>query len=381
MNYFSIAKTFFVKKSPIDVTFFVTNKCNARCRHCFYHESLNRREEELSLPEIRRIFHGLRPLARVLLSGGEPFLHKDIDEIVKIIHKAGDVHRIKIPTNGTVSDKILSDVRSILKECPHLTLDIGVSLDGLDEDRDHVMGIEGSFRRSMNTYTRLQCLKKEHPNLIVGVIITQMHSNQERISEIYSYACHTLKADSISFCGVRGSSFKPEEMDIDIGIYENIVKKIKIDTQNKGTLLNRIYEYQRNKAYDYVLETRRRGKRVIPCYSGQIKLVITPKGDVYPCEEFMLTEKTAFQYGNLRDYNYDIKSMMRCEKARKIIKHIMDQKCWCCNECDMSVSVFFNLGLLLKRLQPSGSSQRSFFPFINAVPMERKGHATKSPLS
>ena len=41
--------------TPTALIFFITNRCNARCVHCFYWNELNETVDELSLNEIERI--------------------------------------------------------------------------------------------------------------------------------------------------------------------------------------------------------------------------------------------------------------------------------------------------------------------------------------
>jgi molybdenum cofactor biosynthesis enzyme MoaA len=56
--------------------FFVTSRCNAFCRTCFYHEELNR-PGDLSLAQIERISETMPQITDLCLSGGEPTLHRD----------------------------------------------------------------------------------------------------------------------------------------------------------------------------------------------------------------------------------------------------------------------------------------------------------------
>ncbi|MDH3407692.1 MAG: radical SAM protein, partial [Gammaproteobacteria bacterium] len=53
------------KRRPIQLTFFVTRRCNARCPFCFYLNGDGRdwhRGQELTLEEIRRISHSFGSL-------------------------------------------------------------------------------------------------------------------------------------------------------------------------------------------------------------------------------------------------------------------------------------------------------------------------------
>lgn len=69
-----------------DVSIEVTQKCVNRCIHCSSC-STEKCTMMLQLDTLRRVIQGLHRLKveRVCLSGGEPFLHPDIVEIVKQI--------------------------------------------------------------------------------------------------------------------------------------------------------------------------------------------------------------------------------------------------------------------------------------------------------
>ncbi|MDI6738342.1 MAG: radical SAM protein, partial [Nanoarchaeota archaeon] len=98
---FARKKKAFSLKTPINLTLYVTNKCNANCRHCFYKSELNIEKEEISLSQIEKIAKTLKhPLATLMLSGGEPFLRNDIVEVCKIFLKHNKTRRITISTNG-----------------------------------------------------------------------------------------------------------------------------------------------------------------------------------------------------------------------------------------------------------------------------------------
>src|SRR3989344_2872711 len=90
------------KKEPISLIHFVTNKCNARCKHCFIdfdHPDIFK--GELNLEEIDRLTRSLgKSILNVNLTGGEPFLRKDFFEIVEMYFKNAKINSVYITTNG-----------------------------------------------------------------------------------------------------------------------------------------------------------------------------------------------------------------------------------------------------------------------------------------
>ena len=113
---------------PLYLVFFVTDRCNARCRHCLFGDGTVFPEvsRELSLDEIERVASTMGRLFFLLPTGGEPFLRGDIGEIVRVFYRRTGVRNVAIPTNGSLTARVISTVESILAACPKLTLSIDV---------------------------------------------------------------------------------------------------------------------------------------------------------------------------------------------------------------------------------------------------------------
>lgn len=102
------------------VHLFVTDRCNLRCPTCFVAAS-NRFDNELTTQEWKEIIKELNEFQYITethVEGGEPFLRKDLVEILADYkHKSG----IVLATNGTVPYKLKYDE---LKEIKRLSFSI-----------------------------------------------------------------------------------------------------------------------------------------------------------------------------------------------------------------------------------------------------------------
>jgi len=91
LNTINYAKNIFIKKcaSPIYLIFFVTEICNARCKHCFgnFSNEKEKAKEELSLEEINKISKNMDNLLYLLPTGGEPFLREDLPDIINVFYR------------------------------------------------------------------------------------------------------------------------------------------------------------------------------------------------------------------------------------------------------------------------------------------------------
>ena len=103
-----------------DVSIEVTQKCVYRCIHCSSC-STEKCTMMLQLDPLRRVIQGLHRLnvERVCLSGGEPFLHPDIVEIVKQISDSNiivDIYSCGIVKDAEEAKPLSLELLSIMKK-------------------------------------------------------------------------------------------------------------------------------------------------------------------------------------------------------------------------------------------------------------------------
>jgi molybdenum cofactor biosynthesis enzyme MoaA len=118
---------------PPDLIFFVTSRCNAHCDYCHFIKQIDdkaRKAEELTLDEIDKIAKNYGKISKLSLSGGEPFIRKDIAEIVQAFIDHCGVGIVDIPTNGGFTASIIKQAKKILERNPFLVLELQLSIDG-----------------------------------------------------------------------------------------------------------------------------------------------------------------------------------------------------------------------------------------------------------
>ena len=98
---------------PSVLIFFATSRCNLSCSHCFYHDSLNKKFNELSLDEIDSFTKTMDPLLHLVLTGGEPYLRHDLDQIARIFYENTKVPILTIPSNGWYFEKMDKQIRNM----------------------------------------------------------------------------------------------------------------------------------------------------------------------------------------------------------------------------------------------------------------------------
>ena len=341
---FRHAGSVILKRNPIQLTFFLTKKCNARCPFCFYISDKNLSKEsrpELTLDEIRKISMSTGKLLWLAFSGGEIFLRDDIVEITEVFYERNKPAIILFPTNGLLTDVIREKIEAVLKHCKNSTIAVKLSIDGLEAMHDSIRGMKGGFQKTMHTYNVLGDLLDEYPNFELGINTVFCSANQDNMDEVIEFVNGLDKIRTHTVSLIRGAVSDKALKDIDIGKYLETVNKLAANLKKR---LSGIYNFKGAKlkaAQDIlqrriIYETIKRKKQMIPCYAGRLNLALTEQGDVYPCESFTMN------LGNVRDNEYDIKKILKKRENKNIINSIRDTGCFCTHECYLMTNILFN---------------------------------------
>lgn len=158
---------FFLKR-PFCVSFEVTYSCNARCKHC--HLGGPVQEERATPQKFGERSLELRPVV-AQVSGGEPLLRRDLDEVIKAIKIPNRAPYIVVTTNGVLLTKKRYD------ELRNAGVDeFSLSLDYPDERHDEFRGIPGLFNRLK---TLVQDLDSENHKAITLSCVVQSDNFRE----------------------------------------------------------------------------------------------------------------------------------------------------------------------------------------------------------
>ena len=338
------------KQLPSYFIFYPTSRCNLKCSHCFYHDSLNKKFNELSVDEIDKITKTMDPILSLILTGGEPYLRHDLDKIVKIFYENTRVPIITIPSNGWYLSKMDKQITNMMEWCPYLTLNQQISIDGIGADHDlirmdkQVVGSDNSFDRAIKTIHHLKKLQKTYDRINIGIIITFTSQNQKKFKDIIKEIHSLVEPDNISINLVRGDPKQKVNLNLDLELYRDAVKyrdnlyyekKMSGHSRFKG---NKLATAGRIMLNELTNKTFEENKYSTPCYAGNLSGVMYPEGDVYPCEILDDSHKI----GNIRDFNLNFKKLWLSKKASEEVKFIKKTKCFCTHECFNSVNILFN---------------------------------------
>lgn len=329
-------------QTPKRLIFYITNRCNAACMHCFYKNNINKElDKELSLKEIKKFVLSLRgPIDLLLLTGGEPILQKDIVEICRIFETFNKTHKITLSTNGLLPELIEDKIKNIL-DTTRLNVNIQVSIDGLGEVHEEIRGIKGIFGQAIDTVGRLKKLQNRYSRLNeVWVITTISNKNIEQIKFLMDFVQNKLKTlHKFQFLRPQSGNINfdkacslPSLEDLE-QVYNTIASSI----PGKDSLLIKYHLLVLRCSLD-ILKGR---KGILKCFAGKIDGVIYPDGDVALCE-------TTRPFGNLRDWNLDFYGLWNSDLANRMRDKTKD--CFCINPCNLATSLSFDGNLLSKFL-------------------------------
>lgn len=264
-----------------------TMACNARCKHC-YANGGKKLSDEFSKEEIFNIIDQLSEMkiSQIFFTGGEPFLRKDIVEILEYANSKE--FQILISTNGTIINEETIKCLSKIK-----FQQFQVSIDGLEKSHDENRG-KGFFEKAINTIHLLQ--KYNVTNITVGTCITRY--NCAELPDLLQFVIDQ-HVDKFALMLLLPEGRANLGMDVDIS---ELVKSL-----NEFWNIYRKNDIKFSFADNSVLppvfvpeDLRAKGvhKKFICCCAYPNLIGISATGDVAPCDGFLTWEK--FIGGNIR---------------------------------------------------------------------------------
>jgi SynChlorMet cassette radical SAM/SPASM protein ScmE len=167
-----------VIRTPRSVDLDITNQCNLRCRYCYHFSGAGDVDQDLPKEEWFRFFEELNRCAvmTVTLAGGEPFLRKDLKDLIESI--VANRMRFNILSNGTLITDDMAEFLFSTGRCNG----VQVSIDGSKPEPHDAFRGNGNFDRAIEG---IRCLKKHRVPVQVRVTIHRQNvSDLEAIAEL-----------------------------------------------------------------------------------------------------------------------------------------------------------------------------------------------------
>lgn len=314
---------------PSFMSILVTNRCDLRCKHCFYHYSQTKEADcggkELTLDEYNRISKSMDIIIKAIFSGGEPFLREDFFEIINLFQRQNKILYCSSSTNGQNTDKIVHQVEKIVTQNPYQLFSLAVSLDGYEEEHDAIRG-NGTFQKALTTWHELKKVREKHQNFEMYICPTINSLNKKNMPSFIEWCVKTLDPAFVSLLKTRQSPRGGEYLkEVSCEEYQRAQKEIEkqIKKGNMGDV-NQPQTYINSSICSYVRESLSNGRRSFNCLAGCHGGFMDYNGDVGVCEIMPVL-------GNIREYNYHFLSLWNAPQVAD--KRLQVGKQPCCERC------------------------------------------------
>ena len=199
--------------TPYRYVFVLTNLCNLKCSFCFQDKNFNK--DSLSLQEWKNIIVQLPEGSHITLTGGEPLLFKELEELIKFIPKSISFNLI---TNGLLLTENITDY--LLKFDNFKVLSVSI---------DDIGNLSRDFtaKNWQDLISNVKYFIKQRAAVGSSTIFdvkSVVHSkNQSKICALSSFVSEQLKADTHMFMFLKGTSIQHSDVmyDYSLCFYEN----------------------------------------------------------------------------------------------------------------------------------------------------------------
>jgi molybdenum cofactor biosynthesis protein A len=131
----------------------VTDRCNLRCFYCMPEEGLNwlSRTELMTYEEMLRVCELLVKMGieKIRITGGEPFVRKDIMQLLTALSQLDGLNELSLTTNGILTAPHVAELKRIGVRS------VNLSLDTLDAGRFFAITRRDEFASVMDTMDEL----------------------------------------------------------------------------------------------------------------------------------------------------------------------------------------------------------------------------------
>jgi len=339
-----IKSKFLFQNDPYFVTLIVSWRCNAKCIMCDVWKK--KPEDELDAQRLVNTMKKISNARIVRLTGGEPFLHSGMADIFNGIVQHTNAELIHITTNGILTSAITEFIKNVKHKNK---IHIKISLNGVGENYDRIMGTPGAYKKVMRTLEQLKTLQVQH-SFILGVNQTitdrQAYLDSREIRAICAehdipylpvIAYEKVALYDQDSAGPKSSvkesyiSFKPFGDFTEVEL-KAMLEDFMSDSSKISNVLERfVKQYYLRGLYNRIV--LKKSKPHPKCVALRNHIRLMPNGDVLTC----LHNTTVV--GNLN--HEPLKNIMQRPKTKAMRKWVVDcTGCWA--GCEIIPSAIFS---------------------------------------
>jgi radical SAM protein with 4Fe4S-binding SPASM domain len=306
---------------PFVVMFELTYSCNEKCVHCFNpgaarndsEKSERNNREEIDLHHYEMLLDELQKMGvvKIILTGGDPFVKKDIWKLIELIYEKDFV--FDIYTNGL---GLIGKTKRLANFYPR---SVGLSVYSAEEYiHDSITRVKGSLAKTLQVAGDLMMMGV--PLYFKCPIMKLNATSYFMVVELAKQYGAIPQLDITLTDSVDGDNSITEQLQVDGELLEIILRDPNIPL------------YVGKEAPNY--GSQERDKSQAFCGAGTVMMNVTPEGDITPCNSFPT------QFGNLKNQSFtDIwESSLSLRNWQTIVIDDYEEcgtheRCSYCNRC------------------------------------------------
>jgi len=254
----------------------VTDRCNLRCFYCMPEEGIRfaPKHDILSYEEMERLLRVLSEMGvdKVRLTGGEPFVRRDLMSFLEKIAAIAGIKRVALTTNGTLTAPLVKHFKRLKISS------VNLSLDTLNPERFHEITRRDEFHQVIDTMHELLA---HGIDTKINTVVMQGQNEQDILPLVELTREYPLSVRFIEEMPFNGSGRHYEHW-----IWDHRRIMAHIGEHYPG--LTKIPDPPHSTSFNYAIEGHRGTVGVIAAYSRSFcgtcnRIRITPQGLLKTC--------------------------------------------------------------------------------------------------
>lgn len=310
---------------PQAISIEITHNCIAKCIMC----NIWKIPPEVPNLPVRDWLHLLssdffRDLRELDVTGGEPFLKKDLSDFFRGVCKLKqknlkELRSIAVTTNGFLGNRVLECVEEILPELKDNNLDLVMvcAMDAIGDIHEKIRNYKNAWTKVNETIEGLIRLRENFPNLIIGLKTTILPINVGELDKISQYASSKGLFTIISPCIItEGRYLNPDRANDLVFTKEDIDQMISFYESDM---------FQWSYHAETLVQYFKTGVIRKPCSCGYNYFFVRSSGEVFLCPLINTS------VGNISETS--IEDLLFSEKASKFRRNVSHfSECRGCTE-------------------------------------------------
>ena len=326
-----VFKSIFLNQVPNYAIVYVDGRCNMHCGFCIHAAMDARKTGRISPSDWGNVFKRAKSLLHLTITGGEPFLRKDLTEIISEIINSSGVPRVSIKSNGFYLERIRNCVPKLVSKYPNTEFTLSISLDGPKIIHDKVRNFKGAYDKVLETVETMKEYRKEK-NFFLRLASVITADNKDVLPGFLDQTDNW----PIDFHEIILLRDVPDEEQLKLkDMYEQLSKRQqqKSSANWKKSFNGKIFD----KLYKETLKRLDKNKEHSTCVAGTRFVEVFPDGIVRGCEVEKLWDIS--EIGKVEQHK-DIVDILNSRKAKEFAK--IAKNCSCTFECANAISTVYD---------------------------------------